>query len=213
MNKFLIAVLVLIFGAMAYIGYYNYVLDHPAPIAKISKSKGLVNVRRDIETLSGQIGTLLYAGDQLSTSKNSYSRLLMADGTVLMVGANSSLGFNQYNYDSETKILNAQLKFIKGAYRFVTGKVVLPRSIQISDSRGTKVRLRQGDLFIGNINNDELDVLLLSAEKAVSVSNKQGKQTLEANYGTTVIAREAPADAEQWSEEKVAAALALVFEH
>lgn len=212
MNKIIIALLVLIVGAMAYIAYDNYLVEHPQPIASIDKTKGLVNVRRGVDAIGGQRGVLLYEGDQLSTNKNSYARLVMVDGSVLLLGAKTSLGLKQYQFNRDAKQVAGQLQMSKGALRLVTGRQAMPRSIVVSDARGSRLKLREGDVIaVGE--DDALDVLLLSGDKALSVSNKHGKQSLSAGLASTLSPREAPTPAQSWPSDKVAQVLATVFEH
>lgn len=212
MNKILVGLMVLVLAAMAYVAYDAFLVDDPKPIAKIVKSKGLVNLRRDIDVVSGQADSLIYSDDQITTNKNSYARVVLIDGSTMVVGENSSIGFKNYDYDIDTRAVTGQLSFIKGALRLVTSKTSSKRSLLIRDQRGTTIGIRGTDVFVGNLVPEAMDVLLIESEKNVSVSSRQGKVELTSGQGTTVAAGEAPTDPKIWPQAKVAAALAMVFE-
>ncbi len=201
---------VCVLGAMAYVTYDAFLIEKPLPIAKVQNYKGVISVRRGADALDIEKDMLLEAGDQLVTTKNGHMQIVFSDGSVLLMGAATSIGLDEYAYNEKSNFVNAKIQFVKGAIRAVTGRVNLVRNIQVSDARGTTIGIRGTDIFIGNIEKNVIDVLLIESKKSVAVSNKKGKVKLTTGLGTRVAVGEAPSAVKVWPEAKIEKALALV---
>lgn len=209
-NKILLAAMVLIVLAMAYVGYDAFVIDHPAPVAKVLHVKGVSSIRRDTDVLPAAVGQLLYQGDSLTTPAKTSLQLQFGDGSMVIMGAGSGLVIDRYDYDVDANLVNAQLRFVKGAIRAVTGRLGMARTINVKAPGATTIGIRGTDVIIANLEPEVLDVLLVETKKSVSVANREGSETLEPGEGTTVRSGQAPTPAKIWPDAKVARALALV---
>lgn len=209
LNKILIGLIVVVVALIGFVVFDNFVMPNAVPIAKVSQLKGAATVKRSDGGDSLMNESLLYAADQV-TVVNGNMTLQFADGTYIKLGNKTRLELDRYDYDQETNTVSATLKFVRGALRAVTGKVNMARNIRIVDQQGTTIGIRGTDIFVGNIEYDKLDVLLIESGKPVTVNNRLGNQTLAAGQGTTITADAAPTAAKFWPQKKVDAALALV---
>jgi len=208
-NKILGGIAVVVVLAMLGVTYMAFFIEKPKAVAKVDKVKGNASVLRDSEVTTLTPDSLIYAADKVLV-KNGRATLVFADGTTLIMGDKTTIDVNGYEFDEDANIVTGSLGFVKGAIRVVTGRLTLARNLSVRSNSGTTLGIRGTDVFMGNLESDVIDVLLLESKRGVTVTNKQGKVKLEAAQGTTVTKGEAPTNPKFWPQAKVDKAMAMV---
>lgn len=148
-------------------------------------------------------------GDELVTGKDARLRVRFDDGSVVVLGGNTSLTVARYVRRGEDA--GAAFNLLKGAFRAVTGlltKVAQPRFVVSTPS--ATIGVRGTDFWGGYLTPDAVDVLVLGG-KGVYVENSAGRVELAPGFGTTVAAADRPPlPAKRWPQEKVRRALNTV---
>ena len=94
-------------------------------------------------------GIPLRSGDIIITGPDSKLQVLLVDKTAFTVGMNSELLLDDFVYDTNNGIVNISARILKGAFRFITGKVAKrkPDAMQVTTSviaigiRGTNLQV------------------------------------------------------------------------
>jgi hypothetical protein len=185
-----------------------------APIGHILAFSGQSHVFRKDEKLSVKAGFRLFKSDRLITGNDSRLRFRLVDGSEVTLGENSKFNLITYEFNPKKHSNNkAEFKLSQGVFRFISGlitqrdnpdlKVITP--VATIGVRGT-------DFWGGYLDPDAVDVLLISSEHKLIVSNKYGSITLDKNgLGTTIRSNIAPTEPKTWPESKVNRALATVL--
>ena len=112
----------------------------PVNIGVASAVRGAVNATapgaagRVVET-----GKDVYAHDKIKTGPEGKLQILLLDQTSFTIGANSEMELDEFVFDPATNAGKVSAKIVKGAFRFVTGKVARrdPASMQVQTPVGT----------------------------------------------------------------------------
>lgn len=152
-----------------------------------------------------ETGKPMYSRDRVSTGPEGKLQILLLDETSFTVGANSELELDEFVFDPATNAGKVSAKIVKGAFRFVTGKVARrdPASMQVTTPVGT-IGIR-GTMTAGLVGNGEATFVLLGPgpennadEKSGGITVKNDKGSTEVDqdgWGVTVKAGEAPSPA------------------
>jgi len=152
-----------------------------------------------------ETGKPMYSHDKVSTGPEGKLQILLLDETSFTVGANSELELDEFVFDPATSAGKVSAKVVKGAFRFVTGKVARrdPASMQVTTPVGT-IGIR-GTMTAGLVGAGEATFVLLGPgpennadEKTggITVKNEKGSTDVDKDgWGVTVKAGEAPSPA------------------
>ena len=105
-----------------------YLAANPAGSAR--ESVGVTTNVRNIATISVPPGAAqrlavratVHVGDFISTGARSAVGVKLADQTLFSIGANARVGIDAFVYDPSRSASRVSLSFLKGAFRFVSGK-------------------------------------------------------------------------------------------
>lgn len=149
-----------------------------------------------------ETGQPVYAHDKVTTGPEGKLQILLRDQTSFTIGADSEMELDEFVFDPATNAGKVSAKIVKGAFRFVTGKVARrdPASMQVATPVGT-IGIR-GTMTAGTVSAGEATIVLLGPgpennadEKSggITVSNAQGSVDVDKDgWGVTVKAGEAP---------------------
>lgn len=68
-----------------------------------------------------QPGEAVRAGERIRTGKDGAASIVLKDGTVMVLGPNSTADLSQYQFDSTTQEGNLLVDLLQGSMRMVTG--------------------------------------------------------------------------------------------
>ncbi len=149
-----------------------------------------------------ETGKAVYSHDKISTGPEGKLQILLLDQTSFTIGANSEMELDEFVFDPATNAGKVSAKIVKGAFRFVTGKVARrdPASMQVATPVGT-IGIR-GTMTAGNVSDSEATIVLLGPgpennadEKSGGITVKNDKGSTEVDkdgWGVTIKAGEAP---------------------
>jgi hypothetical protein len=149
-----------------------------------------------------ETGKPVYARDKVTTGPEGKLQILLLDQTSFTIGANSEMELDEFVFDPATNAGKVSAKIVKGAFRFVTGKVARrdASSMKVDTPVGT-IGIR-GTMTAGMVSNTEATIVLLGPgpqnnadEKSggITVKNDKGSTEIDKDgWGVTVKAGEAP---------------------
>ncbi|MEK7233991.1 MAG: FecR family protein [Elusimicrobiota bacterium] len=149
-----------------------------------------------------ETGKSVYSHDKVTTGPEGRLQVLLLDETSFTMGANSEMELDEFVFDPATNAGKVSAKIVKGAFRFVTGKVARrdPASMQVKTPVGT-IGIR-GTMTAGTVGDSEALIVLLGPgpennadEKAggITVSNDKGSTEVDKDgWGVSIKAGEAP---------------------
>jgi hypothetical protein len=149
-----------------------------------------------------ETGKPVYSHDKVTTGAEGKLQVLLLDQTSFTMGANSEMELDEFVFDPATNAGKVSAKIVKGAFRFVTGKVARrdPASMQVKTPVGT-IGIR-GTMTAGSVSETEATIVLLGPgpennadEKTggITVTNDKGSTEVDKDgWGVTVKAGEAP---------------------
>ncbi len=97
----------------------------PLNIGTAAAVRGKVNAVAP-NTTAGRViesGKALYANDHVTTDAAGHLQVLLRDETVFTLGPSSDMVLDEFVYDPNTSTGKVAANFVKGTFRFVTGKV------------------------------------------------------------------------------------------
>ena len=149
-----------------------------------------------------ETGKPVYSHDKVTTGPEGKLQVLLLDQTSFTMGANSEMELDEFVFDPATNAGKVSAKIVKGAFRFVTGKVARrdPASMQVKTPVGT-IGIR-GTMTAGTVSETEATIVLLgpgpenNADErtgGITVTNDKGSTEVDKDgWGVTVKAGEAP---------------------
>lgn len=171
-----------------------------------TQGKVFAKKHRSIRTLARK--HFIYLNEQIETADRSRARIKFTDGTLLTLGSDTVFQVNQFDPNAA----KANMDFVRGAFRVVTHVVnqVKKPDFKVHTPLGS-IGIRGTDFWGGNLyNQQEIDVLLISSQYRLSVSNQVGQVELLPGQGTTLRKGQAPAPAKKWPAKKVADAVKTI---
>jgi len=126
-----------------------------ANIGTIADLKGSVKVYRTTKIIDGKMKMDINKGDKLISSARSKVKIVLNDGTVVTIGANSSFQFDDYFFDGSSKSL-LKMRANRGFFRSVTGKIgkVAPERFKVR-TRSSTIGIRGTDFSVRMYENLE----------------------------------------------------------
>ena len=95
-----------------------------------------------------QVGDALWQGDRITSGPKSAAAVTLRDGTVLSIGADSTVDLAQFQFDATTHEGNVLIALAKGSLRLVTGLIAKQRPEQVKVTTPTTVIGVRGTDFI-----------------------------------------------------------------
>jgi hypothetical protein len=86
----------------------------------IKQVQGEVRLGRD-DGRAVQPGEAVRAGERIRTGKDGAASIVLKDGTVMVLGPDSTADLSQYRFDSTTQEGNLLVDLLQGSMRMVTG--------------------------------------------------------------------------------------------
>lgn len=185
----------------------------PTPVGVVLAIAGSVDIQRDQQKITAARKTELHINDEIRTGDNSRAQLRFADGTITTLGANTGFVIKQFSWtEKQSTEADVQLELLSGAFRSVTGKALDVAGSEFGVKTPTGViGIRGTDFWGGYLDPNAVDVLLISGEHAVEVSNASGKVLLEkAGQGTTLKSDQSALTVKEWPQAKVGRAVATI---
>lgn len=179
---------------------------------KVTRIQGPATATRGAAVTDLTRGAPVYSGDALATGPDGRLELTMADGTTLTLGGGTEFSLEGYLWNEEAGTGAALLKLSKGAFRSVTGALTAVENpmYQVQTALAT-IGIRGTDFWGGYLSADALDVLLVSGEHKVVVTNARGTTVLDKpGQGVTVPGGAAPLPPKVWPQAKVQKAFGTV---
>jgi hypothetical protein len=141
------------------------------------------------------------------------SRVLLqfVDGTRTTLGAQTTYRIDTYDWQPAAKS-TAVYELVKGVFKTVTGAITRTEShYQVNTPIGS-IGIRGTEFWGGYLVPDKVDVLFISGDSIIDVSNRFGTiSLLEPGLGTTLSANKAPTEPKRWPQAKVGKAVNTVY--
>ena len=161
------------------------------PAGKVTALEGEAWVQGTFWKSSLDVGSIIYAGDELSTGEDSRLNMRFLDKTFFTLGSEAKMKVDTYD-ESEDAILGFGASILKGAFRFVSGLLSKKKpetmSIQITTAtigvRGTHVA---GEVFE---RREENGVTIEASATVMLLEDEEGKDTsilVFNDYGSVVV--------------------------
>lgn len=136
----------------------------------------------------GQIaksGEDIFLGDSISSGENAGMQVLLLDETVFTIGAQSAITIDEFIYDPATGDGTVTAQVVKGAFRFVTGRIARqkPRAMAVKLPIGA-IGVR-GTIVAGRVDGESSLVVLLGPGANTDTEERLGR-ILVSNAGETV---------------------------
>jgi hypothetical protein len=181
-------------------------------VGVISVSVGEVSWYRAGNELRLQRGDAVEQGDKVSTGRNARLVLKMNEGSVITLGADTSVQLSEWQYAAGSDSNSARLEFVEGAFRFITGLITRQADPQLTvTTPAATIGIRGTDFWGGYLQPDVLDVIMLEGEHKLEIRNDAGVVFInEPGFGASVVAGESPRQPLKWGEEKVQRAVRSV---
>ena len=134
-----------------------------------------------------ETGKPVYSHDKVTTGPEGKLQVLLLDQTSFTMGANSEMELDEFVFDPATNAGKVSAKIVKGAFRFVTGKVARrdPASMQVKTPVGT-IGIR-GTMTAGTVSETEATIVLLGPGPENNADEKTGWTTVTNDKGSTEV--------------------------
>ena len=182
------------------------------PIGVIATTMGDVIWQRGVERLRLQRGESVERNDTVVTGKKARVVLRMNEGSVITLGGDTGMAFNEWNFREGGDDNSARLQLMEGAFRFVTGLITQQSDPKlVVQTPSATIGVRGTDFWGGYLDADNLDVILLSGEHKLAIINDYGLVYItEPGLGVTVAPGKKPAQPKKWGEAKLQRAVATI---
>lgn len=130
-------------------------------------------------------GEEIFLGDRISSGRNAGMQVLLLDETVFTIGAESAITIDEFVYDPATGDGAVAAQVVKGAFRFVTGRVARqkPRAMAVKLPIGA-IGVR-GTIVAGRVDGDSSLVVLLGPGANTDTGERLGRIVVS-NAGESV---------------------------
>lgn len=182
------------------------------PVGYVVASVGQTHALRAGSLQPLQRSAALQQGDELRTGANSRLVARLQDGSVLTLGADTRLLLNRWQFQEGAQNNRGLFSLVSGVFRMVTGAITQQKNpdLNINTPMGS-IGVRGTDFWGGYLDADALDVILLSGEHKIEISNTLGKVLItHPGEGVTIKAGQAPSTPLKWSAEKLQRAVQTI---
>ena len=180
-------------------------------IGKVVITKNKVHAEQSSEQRVLKRRSNIFAKDTITTGEQARAQFRLDDGTLFTLGEDSELKMSNYQF-AENKPAKAEFELIKGVFRSVTGKItqVNNPNFVVNTPMGS-IGIRGTDFWGGYLDENKIDVILLSGEHSIIVENEFGRVEIsEHGTGVTIESGKAPTQPYAWSKQKLARAVETI---
>ena len=221
MNKILLLIASLTIVTSLFVSAEKQNDAEKVSIGKVVITKNDVHAQRNNIAVALKRRSAIFAHDVITTGEQSRAQFRLNDGTLFTLGAQSEMVMQDYQFSSNELSTNesstnesakAAFKLIKGVFRSVTGKITQVSNPDFTiDTPMGSIGIRGTDFWGGYLDEDKIDVILLSGEHSIIVENEYGRvEITEHGTGITIEAGKAPTQPYPWSDEKLARAVETI---
>jgi hypothetical protein len=173
------------------------VLAAPAAAQVVEKEIGYVSQRAYYGAtgtrISGEVEKLDYLTDVWSdeivrTGGQDITTLVFLDGTRLQVSNNSEVVLDRFVYDDDTETGQVAIAFAKGAFRFVTGRMINKDGFELRTPTNA-IGIRGTDVKVSVAPDGTTTVSVLAGEVSLSSLAGEGSANISAGESGTASAR------------------------
>ena len=111
------------------------------------------------------IGDAVFADQKITTGPNGRAKLIMLDRSALLVGPNSDITIESFEFDQSQSVGSMTIEAAKGLFRFVGGLVSKRRPVQIRTRVGT-IGIRGAVVVINFTENGGLEIFFMYGNEA-----------------------------------------------
>ncbi|WP_430460459.1 FecR family protein [Thalassolituus sp. LLYu03] len=174
-------------------------------IGIISASQGPVRWYKGDDAVKLGRGDTIAEGSRVMTGERARLVARMNDGSVITLGANTTMEFTDWQFAEGSQANHAELTMVEGVFRFVTGLITDQPDPQLTVATpSASIGVRGTDFWGGYLDADALDVILLDGKHRLEISNAFGKtDILQPGLGVTVADGEKPGKPVKWGDEKL----------
>ncbi len=115
-SKFVIVVMATVICALS----FNATADG---IGRIKVLTGDVQIERSGQSISAEVGNVVYQSDRILTGKNSSVGITFMDNSMLSAGSNSLLSLDEFSFDTTTHEGGFEISVKKGTLSVIAGKL------------------------------------------------------------------------------------------
>jgi len=94
-----------------------------AHVGVVTEVAGSIELQRGEEVFAAESGVDVMPGDILRSSKESSGQVDMDDGSILSIGANSTLQIDDYKLREDKSVISASIALVSGWLRFAVAKL------------------------------------------------------------------------------------------
>lgn len=141
-----------------------------------------------------QSGDPVFLGDTIETGPDSGLQIMLMDETIFTIGPDAALIIDEFVYDPETSAGKVTASVLKGAFRFVSGRVAKeePRNMSVKTPVGT-IGIRgtsaAGRVIPANPNDPDSEIsadIVLLGPGAANNANERAGRIIVSNADTSV---------------------------
>lgn len=170
-----------------------------AEVARVNAVAGAVTLVRDGMTSALMTGSALNPDDEIVTAADSRAEVVFADGSTLVIGANSRIIVRRFDVNSDTS-RTGLLDLLQGIVRMALtpgadSDVGIATRTAIASVRSTE--------WIVEAKPDTSAVFVISGRVAVAGNGVPGEVILNAGEGTDVALGKPPSGAKPWGVKRV----------
>ena len=92
-------------------------------VAIVKSLKGTVQVKRDNQTITLSLGSMLHNGDIIMTQSDSSVGIIFDDGSTMALGSKSIFSINRFVVDPVQQEFNVDLNLSEGSASFESGEI------------------------------------------------------------------------------------------
>lgn len=119
------------------------------PVGRVKTLRGKVTIRTQSQTVEAAVGTPVYLGSEIQTTKDASVGLTFKDSTVLSLGADTKLTVDAYVYDPNQGQYKFGANLGKGALNYISGAIAKARPEGVSvKTQGAVIGVRGTNLVI-----------------------------------------------------------------
>ncbi len=150
----------------------------------------------------------VYRDDTIQTLKGSKIKLLLIDGTELMLGEGGTMTLSQLVYEPQRNTHQGVVSIARGIFRAVTRKVLPQTAFEMHTA--TAVAAVRGTQWLGEVTPEATAIVVLQGEVTVVQADKRvrsGKVVLTSGLGTEVRGTSPPTAPRKWAQQRVSTLL------
>lgn len=167
-------------------------------------------------------GDRIFLNDRIATGPQAGLQIMLMDESIFTIGPNAEMVIDKFVYDPDRDTGEVAASIVKGAFRFVSGRIAKRNPSDMNLRVGTAALGIRGTVAAGNVSNtlpdgspgETVDVVLLGPGPDNNADERDGRITLSnggsgveisrPGFGTTIVGSNGtPQPPVRWSPEKL----------